>query len=165
MSRSPLPLTATIAAGAAAVLIATAGGVAGATITAEDEDAFVQLTPAAGRTSGWGTAWANQVIETNSPGKRVSNQTTGWMTVYGLSAKKKYIVTIRKGACGSRSASVSSRRHIRTDGLGGWHGKYTLDIKSGTKWVVRGGYRLDVAKKGGQIHACGAVQDDPDIGN
>lgn len=159
-----LPLAATVTLSSMALLMCATGGVAGATITAEDEDAFVQLTPAGERASGWGTAWANQVISTNKRGERVSNETTGWMTVYGLAARTKYVVTIGKGACGSTGATVSSRRHITTDKRGGWHGKYTLDIKSSTKWVVRGGYRLDVRKKSGSVHACGAVQDDPDIG-
>ena len=154
----------TAAAAAMSIVALAAGGGAQAAVVSEDEDAFIQVSPAKGQKSGWGTAWANQVVSRNGS-IQTGNTMTGWMTVYGLAAKTRYTFAVVKGPCGTDRDNVSEIRTVRTDSRGGWHGKYTLSIRKPTVWVVRGGYRLDIRKKGGGVKACGALRDDPDIGN
>lgn len=153
------------AAAATALAVGTAlPMVAHAADVSEDEDAYIQVSPVKGQSAGWGTAWANQVVSEDA-GVQTGNTMTGWMTVYGLAAKTRYQFTVVPGKCGTDRDAVSSTRTIKTDSRGGWHGKYNLTIRKPTKWVVRGGYRLDIRKKNGGVKACGAIKDDPDIGN
>lgn len=156
--------TATAVTATSLIALAAVGSGAQAAVVSEDEDAFVQVTPAKGQKTGWGTAWANQVVSTNGS-VQTGNTMTGWMTVYGLTAKTKYTFTVVKGTCGTDRDGVSESRTIKTDSHGGWHGKYELTIRTPTVWVVRGGYRLDIRKKNGAVKACGPLRDDPDIGN
>lgn len=160
-----VPLGAFVGTAATMVLM---GGLLGAPAQAathsEDEDAFVQVAPAHGQPSGWGTGWANQVVSTRH-GRQVGNVMTGWLSFYGMTHKARYSLQVVKGRCGSEGQPVSASRSVRTDRYGGWHGKYHVHIRTGTTWVVRGGFRVDVHARSGATVACGQLRDDPDVGN
>ncbi len=158
-------ISAALLAGMTTALVAAMSPMgAQAKVVSEDEDAFVQIFPAKGHNTGWGTAWANQVISTKD-GQQSGNVMTGWMTVYGLASKTRYTLAVLPGQCGVDRDAVSSTVGIKTNGLGGWQGKYHVNVRKPTTWVVRGGYRIDVRKKNGGVKACGRLRDDPDVGN
>lgn len=131
-------------------------------VVSEDEDAFVELSLTTNGPGG-GTGWANQVISSRN-GAPVSNETTGWMTFYGLPKKKSVTFELASGKCGSGKPVMDSSGPYRTDKLGGWHGKYVFRLGASKTWVTRGGYHVQVVT-GSKIRACGPLRDDPDIGN
>ena len=128
----------------------------------------MQLHPGTGRTTGYGTAFVNQVHY--SHGSAVyKNVVDGALTFYGLTPNTSHIVYIAAGGkCpGPAGPAFGTTMKVTTDALGGWHGHVHFSLGRSAAWVVKTfNYHLSVSTGStisSGVAACGVIADDPNI--
>jgi len=135
-------------------------------ITGEDEDAYVNVRPTPGHSTGFGTGFLNQVRAATN-GVVTSNIASGSFTIYGLAPRSTHMLYIGAGpGCPGSRRALGSTMRITADGLGGWHGPVSFRLGPKGAWVVRGANHLSVSSGstiGTPVAACGTISDDPDI--
>jgi len=148
------------------------GGVASAgdiRPSSEDEDAYVNLHPGPGLSTGFGTGFLNQVHYTSRGGSVYKNVADGSLTVYGLPPKTTHILYVAPGGTcpGTRGPAFGSTIRITTDALGGWHGHVHFSFGRNSTWVVKTfNYHVSVSATSSvssAVAACGIISDDPNI--
>ena len=135
-------------------------------VTGEDEDAYVNVRPTSGYSTGLGTGFLNQV-RSASNGVVTSNIASGSFTIYGLVPRSTHVLYVGAGsACPGSRRALGTTMRITADALGGWHGQVSFRFGPRGAWVVRGANHLSVSSGstiGTPVAACGTISDDPDI--
>lgn len=136
-------------------------------VTSEDEDAFVVLRPAPGRTTGLGTAFLNQV-QYHRGTVPTRNYVEGHLTFYGLVPRSTHVIYIAPGPCpGRRGPAFGSTMRVTTDALGGWSGDVRFNLGANETWVVKTfNYHMTVtlgSSVTSAVGACGVISDDANI--